>query len=346
MGRPREKWKRCQVTGRETKTFSLLFWETAVWGRYITGEPRRPRFGYLLLVVLLVLSTSYPQEPVQSITVDVRLVNLNVAVEDRNGQVYTGLAANSFRIYDNGVEQVIHHFSAEDLPYSMGIVLDRSGSMERMIQDVYNAAFHTIRASKAGDEFFIELFNDQVEMKQELTSDQDLLQRQLKGVVASGSTALYDAILSGLDHLKHARYDKKALLVVTDGADNSSKHSFQEILQRARGDGVVIYVVGMFDEVTFAMEVDREGEVRALLSQLAEVSGGRAYFPRTVKECEQACITIAKDLREQYSLGYYPRPKLFDGSWRTVQVQLNLPEELYQSGLTARTRAGYYAPHN
>ena len=316
-----------------------------MWNCHSAGGPGRPRFGYALLVIFLVVSTAYPQEAVQSITVDVRLVNLNVAVEDKNGRTYTGLTANSFRIYDNGVEQVIHHFSAEDLPYSMGVVLDRSGSMAGMIQDVYTAAFHTIRASKPGDEFLVELFNDQVEMRQELTTDQELLQRQLKGVVASGSTALYDAILSGMDHLAHARYDKKALLVVTDGADNSSKHAFQEVLQRARAEGVVIYVVGMFDEMTFAMEHARESEVRALLAQIADVTGGRAYFPRTVKECEQACIAIAKDLREQYNLGYYPRPKLLDGSWRTVQVQLNLPEELYQSGLTARTRAGYYAPH-
>jgi VWFA-related protein len=91
-------------------------------------------------------------------------------------------------------------------------------------------------------------------------------------------------------------------------------------------------------------ELTREEQLRALLSQIAEVTGGRAYFPRTVKQCEQACIAIAKDLREQYSLGYYPRPKVLDGSWRAVQVQLSLPEEMYQEGLTARTRAGYYAP--
>jgi Ca-activated chloride channel family protein len=305
----------------------------------------RWRFTRLVLLTMVsLLSRSYAQEPVSSITVNVRLVNLNVAVVDKNSRPYSGLTANSFRIYDNGVEQAIHHFSAEDLPYSMGMVLDRSGSMTGMIQDVYNAAFHTVRASKAGDEFFIELFNNQVEMRQELTTDQDLLQRQLKGVDASGTTALYDAILSGLDRLKKDGHDKKALLVVTDGADNSSKHTFQEVLKRARADGVVIYVVGMFDEMMLAAESTHEDEARALLSQIADVTGGHAYFPRNVKECEQACIDIAKDLREQYSLGYYPRPKLFDGSWRAVQVQLSLPEELYKEGLTARTRSGYFAP--
>lgn len=293
----------------------------------------------LLALAAITLTQSFPQET--SLRVDVRLVNLNVAVIDNNGKPHSGLNADNFRIYDNSVEQAIHHFSHDDLPYSMGLVLDRSGSMAGMIREVYNAAFHTVQASKAEDEFFIELFNDRVEMRQELTTDQALLQRQLQGVVANGSTALYDAILAGLDELKKSRHDKKALLVVTDGDDNSSKHSFQEVLHRARSEGVVIYLVGMFDDV---MLVTQKDQLRALLSQFAELTGGQAYFPRTVKQCEQACIAIAKDLREQYSLGYYPRPKVLDGRWHTIQVQLSLPEEFYQSGLTARTRSGYFAP--
>jgi Ca-activated chloride channel family protein len=309
-------------------------------------------FGQLrcvtLLVVLLTASgllgqTNAPESPT-SITVDVRLVSLNVAVTDRNGRTHSGLDASNFRIYDNGVEQAIHHFSHDDLPYSMGLVLDRSGSMAGMMREVYNAAFHTVRASKAEDEFFIELFDSRVEILQELTTDQALLERRLDSVFPGGSTALYDAILVGMNQLKKAHYDKKALLVVTDGADNSSKHSYEEVLERARAENVVIYVVGMFDEMMLATELKREDQVQPLLSQLAQITGGRAYFPKTVKQCEQACVDIAKDLREQYSLGYYPRPKLLDGSWRAIQVQLSLPEELHKDGLTARTRSGYFAP--
>lgn len=306
--------------------------------RYLTW------LALLLAASGLAFAQTNPPGPVTSITVDVRLVSLNVAVTDKNGQTYSGLAASNFRIYDNGVEQTVQHFSHDDLPYSMGLVLDRSGSMAGMIQEVYDAAFHTVLASKAEDEFFIEVFNDHAEVRQELTTDQALLRRQLQAVTASGSTALYDAILAGLDQLKEGRHDKKALLVVTDGADNSSKHSFQEVLERARAENVVIYVVGMFDPVRLASESTREDQLRVLLSQFAEVTGGRAYFPKTVKQCEQACIDIARDLREQYGLGYYPRPKLLDGSWRSIQVQLSLPEALYKDGLTARTRSGYFAP--
>lgn len=319
-----------------------------MWVLYTTSRMRNVRLSRLTALVLALMifahPESFPQESVPSITVDVRLVNLNVAVLDKNGQPYSGLNANNFRIYDNGIEQAIHHFSQDDLPYSMGLVLDRSGSMAGMIREVYDAAFHTVQASKTEDEFFIELFNERTEMRQELTSDQGVLQRQLQGVVASGSTALYDAIFTALDHIKAGRHDKKALLVVTDGDDNSSKHSFQEVLQRARADGVVIYVVGMFDQMVLATQLVREDGLRALLLQLAEVTGGRAYFPQNVNQCEQACVAIAHDLREQYSLGYYPRPKLLDGSWRSIQVQLSIPEKLYSDGLTARTRNGYFAP--
>lgn len=306
---------------------------------------RRYRLAALAVLLVIVASPeSVPQESLLSIAVDVRLVNLNVAVVDRNGQPYSGLSGNNFRVYDNGVEQAIHHFSTEDLPYSMGLVLDRSGSMTSMIREVYDAAFHTVQASKTEDEFFIELFNDQVEMRQDLTSDQGLLQRQLEGVVASGSTALYDAILIALDRIKAGRHEKKALLVITDGDDNSSKHSFQEVLQWARADGVAIYVVGMFDQMFLAKHFLRDDGLRAVLSQLATETGGRAYFPRNIRECQQACVAIAHELRQQYSLGYYPRPKLLDGSWRSIQVQLNLPEDLHAHRLTARTRSGYFAP--
>lgn len=187
--------------------------------------------GMLLLAFLtIVIGSSVAQESVPAFTVDVGLVNLSVAVTAKNGRSYSKLKASNFRIYDNGIEQEIKYFNHYDAPYSMGLVLDRSGSMVEMIGDVYDAAFHTIQYSKDNDEFFIELFNDQIEMRQELTIDRNLLRNRLEGVYAYESTALYDAILAALDNIRKGRYEKKALLVVTDGADNSSKHRFQEVL--------------------------------------------------------------------------------------------------------------------
>src|SRR5581483_6665621 len=288
--------------------------------------------------------TGQVHSPGTSIKVDVGLVDLNVTVNDRTGQPFTALKAENFRVYDDGIEQMIHHFNTEDRPYSMGLVLDRSGSMFMMMEEVYQAAFHTIRSSKAEDEFFISTFNEQSKMQQHLTTDRLVLEQQLKNIEAGGATALYDAILDAVDHIQQGSQEKKALLVVTDGADNASTHRFQEVLERARQESVAIYVVGMFDKRSMSTEGAEEKILKGLLTQVAEATGGKAYFPRTIKECERACIAIAQELRQQYSLGYYPSFQARDGSWHNVQVKLQLQKGLDDLGLGVRTRAGYYAP--
>lgn len=286
---------------------------------------------------------SKANSPAPSIKVDVRLVNLNVTVTDRRGQPYTALIADNFRVYDNGIEQVIHHFSSDDVPFTMGLVLDRSGSMFMMMTDVYRAAFHSIEASKPQDEFFIETFNDESKIQQDFSTDRQVLEKQLKGIKAGGATALYDAIVEAVDHIKQGHHDKRALLVVTDGADNASTRRFQDVLERARQESVMIYIVGMFDKSDLSAEGTDESEMKKLLTQLAEATGGKAYFPRNVKECEQVCITMAQELRQQYALGYYPSLQLRDGSWHNLQVRL-IPEKDLNDGFKVRTRAGYYAP--
>ncbi len=294
------------------------------------------------LAVAQDVSKAYSSET--PIKVDVRLVNLNVTVTDRTGQPYTALKADNFRVYDNGVEQVIHHFNRDDVPFTMGLLLDRSGSMFMMMKEVYRAAFHTISSSKEEDEFFVETFNDGVKTQQDFSTDRLVLEQQLKRIEAGGATALYDAILEGVDHIQRGHHDKKALLVVTDGADNASTHRFQEVLERARQESVALYIVGMFDQETFVVEGTNENHLKRSLTELAEATGGKAYFPRNIKECEQACITIAHELRQQYAVGYYPTSRLQDGSWHNVEVRLNLENDLLNLELKARTRAGYYAP--
>jgi len=169
-----------------------------------------------------------------------------------------------------------------------------------------------------------------------------VLERQLDWIEAGGITALYDAILKGIDHIQMGHHDKKALLVITDGEDNASKHRFEEVLERARKENVAIYVVGMFDQSGLIVESSYNEPEKRLLTELAEATGGKAYFPHNVQECEQACITIAHELRQQYALGYYPSLQLWDGSWHKVEVRLNLDTSNLE--LTLRTRAGYYAP--
>ena len=302
------------------------------------------------VLVLASVSLANAQEVMKAnsadtrITVDVRLVNLNVTVTDKRGQAYTALKADNFRVYDNGIAQVIHHFNTDDVPFSMGLILDRSGSMFMMMKEVYQAAFHTIINSKPQDEFFIASFNEESSIQQDFSTDRAVLEQQLRKIQARGATALYDAILEGVDHIQRARNDKKALLVVTDGADNSSTHRFEEVLERARSESVALYIVGMFDKEGLFFEGTNENHLKKSLTQLAEATGGKAYFPRNIKECEQACITIAHELRQQYALGYYPSLQLRDGSWHKVEVQLNVNRDLRDLDLKARTRAGYYAP--
>lgn len=285
-----------------------------------------------------------PASDATRIKVDVSLMVLHLSVTDRQGRAYRGLTAENFRVFDNGAEQAVHHFTTEDLPFTMGMVLDRSGSMAMMIDDVYQAAFHAAKASKEKDEFFVLTFNDEIQLRQEFSRDRQLLQKRLKGVSAEGRTALFDAILTGVEHIRRGTHDKKALLVVTDGADNSSHISFEELLTQLRRAEVAVNVVGMFGEgKEIIPRLDSRDYVKQL-EEIARVTGGKAYFPRTMKECEEACIAIAEDLRQQYALGYYPAPRKNDGSWHPVQVQLQLPSDLSEKGITARTRSGYFAP--
>lgn len=320
-----------------------------------TNSPLRAVAASLFLL-LAWSSSAVSQNPPQSapavlpaIRVDVDLVQFPVTVTDSMGRAFTGLKAENFRLFDNGIEQKIHHFSTEDVPFSMGLVLDRSGSMEMMIRDVYQAAFHTVRASKQEDEFFIAIFNHVYELMQDFSTDRVVLEKRLNGTIARGQTALWDAVFQALQHVEKGRFEKKALLVVTDGADNSSQVSFDDLLRYARlQEKVTIYAVGLFDR-GFAGLLSRrsrdEKQAMALLTELAEAAGGKAYFPQTMDECKQVCIAIAKELRQQYSLGYYPEPKPRAGVWHSVEVQVQLPEELLGK-LTPRTRAGYFAPRD
>lgn len=279
-----------------------------------------------------------------SLKVETDLVSFNVTVTDARNEPIRGLNRENFRVFEDGAVQPIQHFSDDDYSYTMGLVLDRSGSMALVIEDVYNAAFHTIRASKRDDEFFAIAFNEHTDLLQDFSSDQKLLQRALKGVEAGGSTALYDAIYTGLKHLDRGQHDKKALLVVTDGADNSSSLKLRDLLEFIRERHVTVYVVGFFEGMSPESSLFADTFQVDSLKKIAEVAGGKAYFPRTMKECDNACIAIADELRKQYSLGYYPTNKNKNGSWREIRVEVSPPPSLGSTKLIARTRQGYFAP--
>lgn len=295
-----------------------------------------------------------------AIKVNVDLVMLPVTVTDNDGRPITGLKQENFRIYDNGKEQRTLYFNTEDVPISMGLVLDRSGSMAEVIDEVYKAAYQSVEASKPGDDFFLVTFNDEPRLEQDFTADLGLLRERLRTSKASGQTALYDAIDMALDLLNEARNERKALLVITDGDDNNSQSSFREVLQRAAEEDVLLYTIGLFKRRPdarrnwpliggirrlFEMGASLGDNHRALkkrLKKLSEATGARAYFPRTPKECELANIAIAEELRQQYILGYYPKTERSEGNWHTIEVRLQPSTQPLPKHLMVRTRPGYF----
>lgn len=309
---------------------------------------RVARIG-LVLPLLLIAPGSPSRAPAaqkSGILVEVDLVNLYVTVTDKRSEAVQDLKNENFRVYEDEAVQEIKHFSTDDAPYTIGLVLDRSGSMTEVIDDVFQAAFHTLRASKPEDEALVIVFNDRIELVQDFTLDRKALQRVLRKVRAEGQTALYDAVYTAVTHIRKAQYQKRALLVVTDGEDNSSGTTYRELLDFAQENSAIIYVVGFFrDPMRFGSLLAESPSVEKL-TRLAQVTGGRAYLPTTMDECKQACLRIASELRHQYSLGYYPTNREKDGTWRSVRVELvGLPSDRAPEN-SVRTRAGYFADKN
>ena len=206
------------------------------------------RIASSFLGIMLPFASGVAHAQQTRIRVDVDLVNLYVAVTDGAGRPLAGLGKENFRVWEDNAQQEIRHFSSEDVPFTIGLILDRSGSMEPVIDDVYQAALHTIEASREGDEAFVILFNDRIELLQDFTSDRKALQKAANKVRARGRTALYDAVYTALRHIQKGRNRKKALMVVTDGADNSSETQFKELLDFARQSEVLVHVIGLFGE--------------------------------------------------------------------------------------------------
>lgn len=287
------------------------------------------------------------QDPLDTIKIDTNLVVLRITVSDQQGRAAMHLNQDTFKVFEDGVEQKVSFFSDEESPVSWGLVLDRSGSMMEMMSDVYEAALHVIDEGTSRDETFIVSFNKRPDMVIDFTSDRHRLENSMLGLRADGETALYDAVNFALDKLKQSKNRKRVLVVVTDGQDNASKLKFRELIERAEEEDAVIYTVGMFGEMGngsgFVSRLlgggSRDGQ--AELKKLAEVTGGLAHFPKNVDECKSVMREIAREVSQQYSLGYYPLNKERDGKWRGIKVTIN------QSGnstkLIARTRSGYYA---
>src|ERR1700676_5438818 len=274
------------------------------------------------------------------IRVDVNLVVLHTTVLDDRGRFADGLKQENFRVLEDKVEQKLSVFKREDIPVSMGLVIDNSGSMRDKRPRVNQAAITLVEASNRQDEAFVVNFNDDfyLDLDKDFTNSVPELKEALERIDSRGSTALRDAILGSLDHLKKASKDKKVLLVVTDGEDNASRNSLEKMIREGQKTDTVIYAIGLL-----AQENKKEAKrVRKALEQISAASGGLAFFPENVDDVHSICEQVAHDIRNQYILAYYPTNIRRDGSFRTVQVEIIPPRG--RGKLSARTRNGYYAP--
>jgi VWFA-related protein len=268
-------------------------------------------------------------------TADTRLVPLNVTVTDKAGHLVTGLARGAFQVLENGVPQQIKDFKGEDVPVSLGLVIDNSGSMREKRQSVESAALALVRDSNKQDEVFVVNFNDEPYLDTDFTSDITLMEQGLTRIDSRGGTAMRDAIRVSIDHLNEkAKRDKKVILVVTDGNDNASSSTLQAVVQEAQQNDVLIYAIGLLSE-----EEKKEAKAaKRALDLLVESTGGQVFYPKDVSEVERIAHEVAHDIRNQYTITYTPANQNLDGSFRTIRVVVKAP-----GNPVARTRQGYYA---
>ena len=291
-----------------------------------------------MLIPLLTAPLLWAQEPVYKLNVNVDLTELHVNVTDEKDHPIGNLKKENFRIFEDRTEQKISVFKHEDLPVSLGLVIDNSRSIEARKQRLDAAALSFVRKGNAGDETFIVHFDDTARLDRDFTDSILLLEDSLSGVKPYWQTAIYDALILALDHMDHATHSKKAILLITDGVDNSSTHTLSEAIEAAKRTHVAVYAVGLLS--AFGGEKAEDSLVR-----ISEASGGRAYFPLTVEEARANMERVARDLREQYTLGYFPSNASHNGAWRSVRVEVVPPAGLPATAkLNANYRHGYYGP--
>jgi Ca-activated chloride channel family protein len=285
-----------------------------------------------------------PPQDTYRIQSQVSLVVLHASVINDRSIFVPGLKEENFRVFEDKAEQKLSVFKQEDVPVSFGLVVDNSGSMRDKRPQVNSAALTFVKTSNPQDEGFVVNFNDDyyLDTEHDFTSNLDEMRTALERIDARGSTALYDAVIGSLDHLKKGTRDKKVIIVVTDGEDNASRHSLENAVEQAQRSDTLIYAVGLFSDDDIKHNRRAMKKARGALSQLATATGGMAFFPEDAKDTEAICTQIAHDLRNQYTLAYYPTNAARDGSFRTVQVEIVPPRGMGK--LNVRTRTGYYAP--
>jgi len=272
------------------------------------------------------------------------LVVLHVTVADDKGQFVADLKQGNFKVFEQNIEQNLSFFSREDIPVTMGLVIDNSGSMRDKRDQVNAAAMTFVRTSNPQDEAFVVNFNDEyyLDTDGDFTADQANLHDALSRIETRGSTALYDAVIGSLSHLKKGHKDKRVLLLVTDGDDTASEKTFEDAIKAAEESNATIYAIGVYSEDDLEHDKKTVRHSKKVLQELAEATGGLAYFPSQLEQVTPICEQVAREIRNQYTLGYYPTNTAHDGTFRPVAVKVIPPNG--RGKLSVRTRTGYFAP--
>jgi VWFA-related protein len=283
-----------------------------------------------------------PNAPRGDIRVNTTLVLIPVSVTDPLNRFVTGLERENFRVFEDKSEQQVTHFASEDAPLSIGLVFDVSGSMGSKLDKSRQAVSQFFKTANPEDEFFLVEFSDRPELVVDFTTHLEEIQNRLTFTQSKGRTALLDAVYMALDKMKKAKNPRKSLLVISDGGDNSSRYTENEIKSRVREADVQIYAIGIYEMIANRGRTPEEMAGPSLLTEIAEQTGGRQFAVDNLNELPDVAAKIGIELRNQYILGYTPTNQDRDGKYRKVQVKLVQPRGL--PPLRASWRLGYYAP--
>jgi len=274
--------------------------------------------------------------------IDVDMALVNVTVTDPYNRLVTGLDPDNFRLFEDNVEQEVTTFSAEDVPISIGVIFDFSGSMSNKVGKAREAALQFFKTANPQDEFFLVSFNERAELTSSFTNSVEDLQSRLMLTSPKGRTALLDAIYLGLSQMRGAHNAKRALLILSDGGDNHSRYNESDIKRLVKEADTQLYAIGIFDPLGSRNRTPEELKGPSLLSEITEMTGGRVFAVERLEDLPDIATKIGMELRNQYVLGYRPSNKAHDARWRKIKIKLRAPRGL--PPLTVYSKTGYYAP--
>jgi Ca-activated chloride channel homolog len=280
--------------------------------------------------------------PLTGLHMDVDLALINVTVTDPYNRLVTGLDPDNFRVYEDNIEQEVVTFSSEDVPISIGVIFDFSGSMANKIGKAREAALQFFKTANPQDEFFLVSFNERAELTSAFTNSIEDIQSRMMMTAPKGRTALLDAIYLGLSEMRGAKNGKRALLILSDGGDNHSRYNESDIKRLVKEADTQLYAIGIFDPLGYRNRTPEELNGPSLLGEVTELTGGRVFAVENLNELPDIASKIGMELRNQYVLGYRPSNKAHDARWRKIKIKLRAPKGL--PPLNVYSKTGYYAP--